>query len=111
MYTIPLYCTSALYTFSHTVWTNESRARSPKSWFEAMNQREVYRNIKSDYYTHAHDLPPQLGGCEENGDDEQLQMKAQIDGTDGESWNLPLPPLSRDSLGKVVQVDISLTPC
>lgn len=28
-------------------------------------------HIKSDYYTHVHDLPPQLGGCEPNGDDEQ----------------------------------------
>ncbi len=29
-------------------------------WYEAMDQRPAYRGIKSDYYTHCHDLPPQV---------------------------------------------------
>lgn len=33
-------------------------------WFEAMDTRESYRGIKSDYYTHVQDLPPQIGGCQ-----------------------------------------------
>lgn len=33
-------------------------------WFDAMETRSSYRATKSDYYTHAHDLPPQLGGCQ-----------------------------------------------
>lgn len=32
-------------------------------WYEAMDGREAYRGLKSDYYTHCHDLPPQIGAC------------------------------------------------
>ena len=28
-----------------------------------MDARPSYRGIKSDYYTHCHDLPPQIGRC------------------------------------------------
>ena len=35
-------------------------------WFEAMESRETYRGTQSDFHTHAHDLPPQMGGCYEN---------------------------------------------
>ena len=31
-------------------------------WFEAMEQKPSYLGTKSDFYTHVHDLPPQLGG-------------------------------------------------
>ena len=31
-------------------------------------------------------MPPQLGGCEFNGDDEQVTYTAEIDGTDASSW-------------------------
>ena len=31
--------------------------------FDAMETLESYQLTKSDYYTHAWDLPPQLGGC------------------------------------------------
>lgn len=31
-------------------------------WFEAMESRSAYIGTKSDYFTHCHDLPPQLGG-------------------------------------------------
>lgn len=27
-----------------------------------METRETYLGLKSDFYTHVHDLPPQLGG-------------------------------------------------
>ena len=32
-------------------------------WFDAMESRETYLGLKSDFYTHVHDLPPQLGGA------------------------------------------------
>jgi glutathione S-transferase len=32
-------------------------------WFEAMEERESFQGIMSDYYTHVHDLPPQIGQC------------------------------------------------
>ncbi|CAM9246881.1 unnamed protein product [Ascophyllum nodosum] len=56
-------------------------------WFDAMDTREVYRGAKSDYYTHCHDLPPQIGGCRVEA--EGVPFKDEIDGKDG-SWHLPL---------------------
>lgn len=32
-------------------------------WYESMDTRESFRGIKSDYYTHCRDLPPQIGRC------------------------------------------------
>ena len=59
------------------------------AWYAAMASREdTYARIKSDYYTHCHDLPPQLGGCEANGDDAQTAARDEIDGG---GWRLPLP--------------------
>lgn len=51
-------------------------------WFDAMDTREVYRGAKSDYYTHCHDLPPQIGGCRVEA--EGVPFKDEIDGKDGE---------------------------
>jgi glutathione S-transferase len=64
-------------------------------WFEAMETREPYLAFRSDFYTHCHDLPPQLGGCISTP--ESLPFAAAIDGTDGKSWHLPLPPLTATS--------------
>ena len=33
------------------------------AWFTAMENRSTYRGTQSDFHTHAHDLPPQMGGC------------------------------------------------
>ena len=65
------------------------------AWFGATASRPAFAAFASDYYTHAHDLPPQLGGCEfgPNGP----PAAAAVDGEDGRSWALPLPPLSAAS--------------
>ncbi|CAE7267450.1 PDF1A, partial [Symbiodinium microadriaticum] len=55
------------------------------AWFDAMESRASYRAAKSDYYTHAHDLPPQLGGC-----NAEAGGKAARDDIDGHAWKLPL---------------------
>jgi hypothetical protein len=60
-----------------------------QAWFQAMEQRPTFRAIKSDYYTHSHDLPPQVGTC--HSVPEAQPFAAQIDGLDG-SWDLPLKP-------------------
>ena len=42
-----------------------------ETWFAAMEARPTYIATKTDYYTHAFALPPQLGGCvmtDEGGD-------------------------------------------
>ena len=33
------------------------------AWFSAVEGLESYRGLMSDFHTHAHDLPPQMGGC------------------------------------------------
>lgn len=49
------------------------------AWFDAMESRPTYRGTQSDFHTHAHDLPPQMGGCWENGEPQMLKNKAQVD--------------------------------
>ena len=55
--------------------------KNPKmsAWFDAMETRETYRGTQSDYHTHAHDLPPQMGGCYENGEDAQKRSRQMVD--------------------------------
>jgi glutathione S-transferase len=60
-----------------------------------MSSRPSFGHIQSDFYTHAHDLPPQLGGCEFNA--AGRAAASIVDGTDGVSWRLPLAPLGPGS--------------
>jgi glutathione S-transferase len=48
-------------------------------WFDAMESRITYRGTQSDFHTHAHDLPPQMGGCYENGEPQMLINKQKVD--------------------------------
>jgi glutathione S-transferase len=65
------------------------------AWFDAMEELPAYQLTKSDYYTHAWDLPPQLGGCRpEKGSkpyEDAINGDRSLDGTRG-SWELPLQP-------------------
>ena len=57
------------------------REENPRlnAWFAAMEGRPTYRGTQSDFHTHAHDLPPQMGGCWENGQPQMLLNKARVD--------------------------------
>lgn len=57
------------------------REENPRfaDWFNAMESRETYRGTQSDFHTHVHDLPPQMGGCWENGEAQMLINKARVD--------------------------------
>jgi len=48
-------------------------------WFTALETRETYRGTQSDAHTHCHDLPPQMGGCYENGEAVQQSKKHAVD--------------------------------
>ncbi len=48
------------------------------AWFAAMETRSTYRGTQSDFHTHVHDLPPQMGGCYENGQPQMQLNKAQV---------------------------------
>ena len=84
------------------------RSENPrlKEWFAAMESRPTYRGTQSDFHTHAHDLPPQMGGCWENGEPQMLINKARVDNG---PW-LGLPDVSypepenspMEALGRVI---------
>ena len=48
-------------------------------WFRALEQRSTYLGTQSDFHTHAHDLPPQMGGCHANGEPAQRDLASRID--------------------------------
>jgi glutathione S-transferase len=49
------------------------------AWFAAMETRPTYRGTQSDFHTHAHDLPPQMGGCWENGEPQTQLNQTRVD--------------------------------
>ena len=56
------------------------RENNPRfsAWFDAMESRQTYRGTQSDFHTHVHDLPPQMGGCWENGEPQMQLNKARV---------------------------------
>jgi glutathione S-transferase len=49
------------------------------AWFDAMESRPAYRGTQSDFHTHVHDLPPQMGGCYENGEPQTRINQRRVD--------------------------------
>jgi glutathione S-transferase len=49
------------------------------AWFDAMESRATYRGTQSDFHTHAHDLPPQMGGCYESDEPQMAINKVKVD--------------------------------
>lgn len=77
------------------------------AWFEAMESRSTYRGTQSDFHTHVHDLPPQMGGCWENGEPQTRLNQQRVDQG---SWfglpdvTYPEPPNSRqEALHRVLK--------
>ena len=65
------------------------REENPRlaDWFDAMETRSTYRGTQSDFHTHVHDLPPQMGGCYSNGEPQALANQEQVDR--GDWFGLP----------------------
>ncbi|MDJ0593681.1 MAG: glutathione S-transferase family protein [Pleurocapsa sp. MO_226.B13] len=57
------------------------------AWFDAMETRPTYRGTQSDFHTHVHDLPPQMGGCYSNGEAQTLANQERVDR--GDWFGLP----------------------
>ncbi len=63
-------------------------------WFQALEGFEEYRGTQGDFHTHAHDLPPQMGGCWKDPNPEQKRYERLIDCGEGlgeqeTSWIVP----------------------
>lgn len=56
-------------------------------WFDAMETRSTYCGTQSDFHTHAHDLPPQMGGCYSNQQPQALANQQQVN--QGNWFDLP----------------------
>ncbi|MEY2985074.1 MAG: hypothetical protein RLZZ568_1691 [Cyanobacteriota bacterium] len=57
------------------------REENPRlsTWFAAMEARVTYRGTQSDFHTHAHDLPPQMGGCWSNETEQAQRNQRRVD--------------------------------
>jgi glutathione S-transferase len=57
------------------------RTENPRlqGWFAAMESRPTYRGTQSDFHTHVHDLPPQMGGCWSNESPQTQLNQMQVD--------------------------------
>ncbi len=57
------------------------REENPRlgAWFDGLESRATYRGTQSDFHTHVHDLPPQMGGCYENDLPQTKRNQAQVD--------------------------------
>eukprot|EP00798_Chlamydomonas_sp_ICE-L_P023466 gene23465-17292_t len=66
-----------------------------ESWFNAMEQRPAYIGTRGDYYTHA--TPNRNNVCCAMVP-EGRPVSLAVDGRDGDSWSLPLSPLTATSM-------------
>lgn len=48
-------------------------------WFSALEALETYRGTQSDFHTHVHNLPPQMGGCWPDDNPIATSLAEQID--------------------------------
>ncbi len=57
------------------------REENPRlgAWFDGLESRATYCGTQSDFHTHVHDLPPQMGGCYENDLPQTRRNQAQVD--------------------------------
>ncbi|MGF1461170.1 MAG: glutathione S-transferase family protein [Leptolyngbyaceae cyanobacterium] len=49
------------------------------AWFDGLESRVTYRGTQSDFHTHVHDLPPQMGGCYSNQTPEANRNQQRVD--------------------------------
>ncbi len=65
-------------------------------WLENLEKLEEYRGTQGDFHTHAHDLPPQMGGCFTDSNSNQQQYAHEINNGSG--------------LGKLELIDLNVDP-
>lgn len=66
---------SLFYYKGYSLWQEHPRLGA---WFEGLESRATYRGTQGDFHTHAHDLPPQMGGCWSNDSPQALANQAHV---------------------------------
>ncbi len=69
---------------------------SINNWLKNLERLEEYRGTQGDFHTHAHDLPPQMGGCFTYSNSKQQQYAQEINNGSG-LGQLELMDLNDDS--------------
>ena len=81
-------------------------------WFAALEQRPTYLGTQSDFHTHVHDLPPQMGGCHAEASSARRQLAERIDhgpwpivdvGPDPETSEPPAADATGRAIGRVLR--------
>ena len=59
----------------------ERAAPAPRlrRWLDALGREDCYRVVRGDVHTHAHDLPPQMGGCYSSGAPAARELQRRVD--------------------------------
>lgn len=70
---------ASLFYYKGFVLRDEKKFPKIYQWFKAMESRSTYLGTQSDFHTHVHDLPPQMGGCFQSGDAKQQECKTRVD--------------------------------
>ena len=52
-------------------------------WLTKLESLSVYRGTQGDFHTHSHDLPPQMGGCFKEINNQQITFSNLIDNGEG----------------------------
>ena len=52
-------------------------------WLTLFENTDSYRGTQGDFHTHAHDLPPQMGGCFKEKNIQQASLSELIDNGEG----------------------------
>ncbi|KGF88947.1 glutathione S-transferase [Prochlorococcus marinus] len=53
------------------------------NWLTLFEGTSAYRGTQGDFHTHSHDLPPQMGGCYKESNEQQITFSELIDTGEG----------------------------
>jgi len=60
-----------------------SNYRHVDNWLTLFEGKSAYRGTQGDFHTHSHDLPPQMGGCYKESNEQQITFSKLIDTGEG----------------------------
>ncbi|WP_288261963.1 glutathione S-transferase [uncultured Prochlorococcus sp.] len=60
-----------------------SNYRYVHNWLTLFEGTSAYRGTQGDFHTHSHDLPPQMGGCYKESNEQQIAFSNSIDSGEG----------------------------
>jgi len=93
---------ASLYYYKGFTLRNSAEYVNITRWFDNLEMRSSYLGTQSDFHTHNHDLPPQMGGCYENMTEQQQICKQKVDSCTDNS--LPEHGQKQPEMSKIIAV-------